>query len=318
MYERELLMLTLLIPGPKSLGKDIDVYLRPLIDDLKDLWALKDSDDEDLASDEDDDDVAVVYSIDVARGHDVDGGGDDRPPPCQIHTGNSKTQQERQESQQTRYPRANQEPQVKEDYRSMGLIVREFPMHYPSWHKILAERKAGVIRNIRSSCVVWAICDLGYGAFGYAFIELTYFDAHTVDGVILRDEERLLYEEMLRLKDLGPTSLTGVPYTDDEIMAMVRQGKQQRHIPGVVRVLARQGRDVLTIPEPRCTHTADVNEVKKENKQLGKDINMLMKVVRSDDKMSQLLTQLQLQHEVVSGSGSAVARMMSRARKRGR
>nr|GFB35238.1 hypothetical protein [Tanacetum cinerariifolium] len=32
-------MLTLLIPGPKSLGKDIDVYLRLLIDDLKDLWA---------------------------------------------------------------------------------------------------------------------------------------------------------------------------------------------------------------------------------------------------------------------------------------
>ncbi|GJS48091.1 hypothetical protein Tco_0598212 [Tanacetum coccineum] len=28
-------MLTLLIPGPKSSGKDIDVYLRPLIDDLK-------------------------------------------------------------------------------------------------------------------------------------------------------------------------------------------------------------------------------------------------------------------------------------------
>ncbi|GJS62331.1 putative ribonuclease H-like domain-containing protein [Tanacetum coccineum] len=35
------LMLTLLIPGPKSPGMDIDVYLRPLIDDLKDLWALK-------------------------------------------------------------------------------------------------------------------------------------------------------------------------------------------------------------------------------------------------------------------------------------
>ncbi|GJZ15752.1 hypothetical protein Tco_0551429 [Tanacetum coccineum] len=32
-------MSTLLIPGPKSPGKDIDVYLRPLIDDLKDLWA---------------------------------------------------------------------------------------------------------------------------------------------------------------------------------------------------------------------------------------------------------------------------------------
>ncbi|GJV59136.1 CACTA transposable element [Tanacetum coccineum] len=34
-------MLTLLIPGPKSPGKDIDVYLRPLIDDLKVLWALE-------------------------------------------------------------------------------------------------------------------------------------------------------------------------------------------------------------------------------------------------------------------------------------
>nr|GEV99147.1 reverse transcriptase domain-containing protein [Tanacetum cinerariifolium] len=32
-------MMTLLIPGPKSSGKEIDVYLRPLIDDLKDLWA---------------------------------------------------------------------------------------------------------------------------------------------------------------------------------------------------------------------------------------------------------------------------------------
>ncbi|XP_040361753.1 uncharacterized protein LOC121049185 [Rosa chinensis] len=31
-------MLTLLIPGPISPGRDIDVYLRPLIDELKELW----------------------------------------------------------------------------------------------------------------------------------------------------------------------------------------------------------------------------------------------------------------------------------------
>ncbi|KAD7477793.1 hypothetical protein E3N88_00929 [Mikania micrantha] len=31
-------MLTLLIPGPKSPGKDIDVFLRPLVDELKTLW----------------------------------------------------------------------------------------------------------------------------------------------------------------------------------------------------------------------------------------------------------------------------------------
>ncbi|XP_071688992.1 uncharacterized protein [Rutidosis leptorrhynchoides] len=32
-------MLTLLIPGPKSPGKDIDIFLRPLIDELKVLWS---------------------------------------------------------------------------------------------------------------------------------------------------------------------------------------------------------------------------------------------------------------------------------------
>ncbi|KAL6333794.1 hypothetical protein AAG906_028980 [Vitis piasezkii] len=32
------LMMSLLIPGPHSPGKEIDVYLRPLIDELKELW----------------------------------------------------------------------------------------------------------------------------------------------------------------------------------------------------------------------------------------------------------------------------------------
>ena len=32
------IFMSLLIPGPKGLGNDIDVYLRPLIDELKILW----------------------------------------------------------------------------------------------------------------------------------------------------------------------------------------------------------------------------------------------------------------------------------------
>ena len=31
-------LMSLLIPGPKGLGNDIDVFLRPLIDELKELW----------------------------------------------------------------------------------------------------------------------------------------------------------------------------------------------------------------------------------------------------------------------------------------
>ncbi|GJV10417.1 hypothetical protein Tco_1351958, partial [Tanacetum coccineum] len=77
-------------------------------------------------------------------------------------------------------------------------------------------------------------------------------------------------EDMLRLHGLGPNTLTSVPYINDEIMAIVRRGKQWGHLLGVGRVLAGQGRDV----------------------------------VRSDDRMSQLLMQLQSQNEVGSGSGS--------------
>ncbi|GJY73741.1 hypothetical protein Tco_0478172, partial [Tanacetum coccineum] len=44
------LMLTLLIPGLKSPGKDTDANLRPLIDDLKELWALKGVDTIDVAT----------------------------------------------------------------------------------------------------------------------------------------------------------------------------------------------------------------------------------------------------------------------------
>ncbi|GKB32935.1 hypothetical protein Tco_0872336 [Tanacetum coccineum] len=92
-------------------------------------------------------------------------------------------------------------------------------------------------------------------------------------------------------------------------MAMVQKGKQQGHIPGVGRVLAGQGRDVICINEPRYTHTdADVDEVKKENKRLRKELNILMTVVRSDDKMSQVLAQLQSRQEVDGCSGSGGGR----------
>ena len=38
MYEEKLIMMPVLIPGPKQPGNDIDVYLKPLIDDLLLLW----------------------------------------------------------------------------------------------------------------------------------------------------------------------------------------------------------------------------------------------------------------------------------------
>nr|GFA29317.1 hypothetical protein [Tanacetum cinerariifolium] len=46
---------------------------------------------------------------------------------------------------------------------------------------------------------------------------------------------------MLRLQGLGSNTPTGVPYTEDEIIAIVREGKQRGHIPGVGQDLPGQG-----------------------------------------------------------------------------
>nr|GEY02204.1 transposase (putative), gypsy type [Tanacetum cinerariifolium] len=58
----------------------------------------------------------------------------------------------------------------------------------------------------------------------------TFFVVHTVNEVFTRDEDRLIYEEMMRLEATGT-------YIDDEINRLARRGKQRWHIPGVSRVL---------------------------------------------------------------------------------
>ncbi|GJT08782.1 hypothetical protein Tco_0843244 [Tanacetum coccineum] len=97
----------------------------------------------------------------------------------------------------------------------------------------------------------------------------TFFVTHTVNGVFIRDEDRAIYEEMVRLRALGSNTESGVPYTDEEINAMARKGKQRGHLPGVGRVLPGRARDVLIPPPPpppQCTHNSgDVEKLKKKN-----------------------------------------------------
>ncbi|GJQ97199.1 RNA-directed DNA polymerase, eukaryota [Tanacetum coccineum] len=372
---------------------------------------LADSNDEDLINvDDDDDDVAM--SVDVARGHGGDGGGDDRPPPHQIPTGCGGCLGNRGKGTQKPnlggrkaadcIPARRPEPRVKENHyvhgpvpirfewndretlmplgdhaahwaNYLGELVRELPMHYPSWRQVSAERKAGVLAKIGNQFDLkphmeserWTKIHTGIqqhlqkiyngnkaalknkqrvqnpdtGTYDvesirrgrlanifaadwdaqiafwkdpknlarcaqnrkkraksmvvcrqrsrslaalrdqmmessttreYPSLIQTFFQAHTVGRVFLRDEDRALYDEMLRLHGLGSNTKTGVPYTDDEIMAIVRKGKQRGHLPGVGRVLPGQGMDVL-IPA------------------LASD---------DDDKMTQMLTQLESAPEV--------------------
>ncbi|GJS47344.1 hypothetical protein Tco_0597465 [Tanacetum coccineum] len=103
----------------------------------------------------------------------------------------------------------------------------------------------------------------------YSSLIHTFFLTHTVGGVFLNPEDKALYDEMLRLQGLGSNTFTGVPYTEDEIMAIIREGKQRGHIPGVGRVLPGQGR-----------------------------------LFRNDAKFFQMLTQLESQPEYGGDSGS--------------
>ncbi|GJU16927.1 hypothetical protein Tco_1144893 [Tanacetum coccineum] len=130
----------------------------------------------------------------------------------------------------------------------------------------------------------------------------TFFLTHTVNGVFLNPEDKALYDEMMRLQGLGSNTEMGVPYTKDEIMAIVRGGKQWGHIPGVGRVLP--GQRTVILPPPICTYSSDVTKLKKREKVLTRQVNMFMKLFRSDDKFSQMLTQLESQPEIGGGSGS--------------
>ncbi|GJU50988.1 hypothetical protein Tco_1220543 [Tanacetum coccineum] len=112
---------------------------------------------------------------------------------------------------------------------------------------------------------------------------------------------------MLRLQALGFNTPSGVPYTDEEINALARKGKQRGHLPGVGRVLPGRATDVLIPPPPpppQCTHNSgDVKKLKKKNKYLTKQVNLMMKLFRSDDKFSQMLNQYESTPEFGSGSG---------------
>ncbi|GJZ04112.1 hypothetical protein Tco_0537387 [Tanacetum coccineum] len=359
---------------------------------------LADSDDEDLVNLDIDNGVNVM-SADVARGHDGDGGGKGtrKPNLGDRRAGRMHTRQETQNLMLKAITDKNGPVPIKFKFGDrdnlmplddhavhwsnyLKELVRELPLHYPSWHQMPSERKAGVVAKIGtqfdlgphmefdrwpqiyegiqqhlqkiyngkkvalkerywvpdSDIAFWndpknharatrnkqnrakrkVVCRQGSRSIAalrdmhkessatreYPSLIYTFFLTHTVNGVFLNPEDKALYEEMLRLQGLGSNTETGVPYTEDEIMAIVCWSKQRGHIPGVGRVFPEQG--TVIPPPPPCTHSSDVVKLKKRENVLTHHVNMFMKLFRSDDKFSQMLTQLESQPEIGGGSGS--------------
>ncbi|GJS73299.1 hypothetical protein Tco_0706140 [Tanacetum coccineum] len=176
----------------------------------------------------------------------------------------------------------------------LGELIREMPLYYPSWQKVpggagrgargpnigqtqfdltphmqsqhWADINAGIQQHLQK-LYNYQNASLKGSGIGLASSETrrgpvvidTFFVTHTVNGVFIRDEDRAIYEEMVRLRALGSNTESGVPYTDEEINAMARKGKHRGHLPGVGRVLPGRARDVLIPPPPpppQCTHNS--------------------------------------------------------------
>ncbi|GJU88079.1 hypothetical protein Tco_1300502 [Tanacetum coccineum] len=111
----------------------------------------------------------------------------------------------------------------------------------------------------------------------YPSLILTFYNTYTYEGVWVQYEARIQYE-MLRLRDLGANTPSGVPYTKEQILALVRKGKQRGHIPEINETLASRDKKI--------------KEAKDEAKQKRQELNLLRRVVASDDRISQMLRKL--------------------------
>ncbi|GJR75379.1 reverse transcriptase domain-containing protein [Tanacetum coccineum] len=205
----------------------------------------------------------------------------------------------------------------------LGELVRELPLHYPSWRQVPAEQKAGIMARIGTQFDMRPHMESDRWPLIYAAIQQhlqkiyngkkaalkdrhwipdsdetydlerirlsrpshisemessatrenpslihTFFLTHTVGGVFLNPADKALYDEMLRLQSLSSNTPSVIP------------------------------------PSPPCTYSSDVAMLKKREKLLTKKMNMFMKLFWSDDKFSQMLTQLESQPEYGGGSGS--------------
>ncbi|GJR16549.1 reverse transcriptase domain-containing protein [Tanacetum coccineum] len=88
-------------------------------------------------------------------------------------------------------------------------LVRELPLHYPSWHQMPSERKAGVVAKIGTS-LTWVPNEYDRGRQIY--------ERHQQHQQKIYNGKKVALKE--RLQGLGSNTPSGVPYTDDEIMVI--------------------------------------------------------------------------------------------------
>ncbi|GJU71334.1 hypothetical protein Tco_1262739 [Tanacetum coccineum] len=167
----------------------------------------------------------------------------------------------------------------------VGELAKEYLMYYPSWHtwhKIEEEKKAGVLGRLmqhfdltpRIRSKLWPKIKKGIGS------------AYGQDPDLPRTSSR--HSGIHRLT-IGLTQST-LP----EPLKVLKTGQRARSYVGrePTHWLSFEiSREDMSINEPRGTYIdADVDEIKEDSKRIRKELSLLRKVARSDDRVSQLLT----------------------------
>ncbi|GJZ64370.1 putative reverse transcriptase domain-containing protein [Tanacetum coccineum] len=204
----------------------------------------------------------------------------------------------------------------------LGELIREMPLYYPSWQKVSAERKAAILTKIGTQFDLtphmqsqhWTDINAGIQQHmqrlyntNKASLKAAHWvknpETGTYDVESIRQQRGDVDAAGSRLQHLVGCSL----HTDEEINALARKGKHQGYLLGVGRVLPGWATDVLIpppSPPPQCTHNSgDVEKLKKKNKYLTKQVNLMMKLFRNDNKFSHMLNQYESTPEFGSGSG---------------
>nr|GEW44826.1 hypothetical protein [Tanacetum cinerariifolium] len=231
-------------------GQSIEVDAPPdiidVVDEDDDIIDQEDPIPHDLTGFDDDDlvNLDIKMSADVAWSHGSDGGGDDRKGTQKPNLGGRRAgrlhthQETRNLSLKAIMDKRGPVPILfKVDDRETLMPLGDNAAHWANYlGKLVPEEDESYdlerIRRRRPS----HISEMETSATReYPSLIHTFFLAHTVRGVFLNPEDKALYDEMLRLQGLGSNTPTGVPYTKDEIMAVVRGGKRWGNIPGVGR-----------------------------------------------------------------------------------
>nr|GEV25476.1 hypothetical protein [Tanacetum cinerariifolium] len=183
------------------------IYLVPKADlDLQECRERVES--RERAKDENEPSRWPKMSANIARGHGGDGGGDDRKGTPKPNLGGRRagrlyTRQktwnlelkaitDKSGPVPIRFEFGDRETLMPlGDHAArwanyLGELVREFPLHYPSWRQMPPERKAAVMVKIRMK---------SSATREYLSLIHTFFLTHTVGGVFLNPVDKALYLE---------------------------------------------------------------------------------------------------------------------------